>query len=71
MIVVWIFLLKRIDGSRIGRAWAAIREGEVAAAAMGVPTVRMKLLAFAMGAAVASFAFVHDPWRSLAETSLA
>jgi branched-chain amino acid transport system permease protein len=54
VIVIWIFLLKRVDNSRIGRAWAAIREDEVAAAAMGVPTVRMKLLAFAMGAAVAS-----------------
>jgi branched-chain amino acid transport system permease protein len=53
-IVVWIFLLRRIDASRVGRAWAAIREDEVAAAAMGVPTVQMKLLAFAMGAAVAS-----------------
>jgi len=53
-IVIWIFLLRRVDSSRIGRAWAAIREDEVAAAAMGVPTVRMKLLAFAMGAAVAS-----------------
>jgi branched-chain amino acid transport system permease protein len=55
VIVTWIFLLRRIDASRIGRAWAAIREDELAAAAMGVPTVRMKLLAFAMGAAVASF----------------
>src|SRR5436190_7808011 len=55
IIVVWIVLLRRINSSRVGRAWAAIREDEVAAAAMGVPTVRMKLLAFAMGAAVASF----------------
>jgi branched-chain amino acid transport system permease protein len=55
IIVVWIFFLKRINDSRVGRAWAAIREDEVAAASMGVATVRMKLLAFAMGAAVASF----------------
>ena len=55
VIVIWIFLLRRVDNSRIGRAWAAIREDEVAAAAMGVPTIRMKLGAFAMGAAVASF----------------
>jgi branched-chain amino acid transport system permease protein len=53
-IVAWIFLLRRINSSRIGRAWAAIREDELAAAQMGVPTVRMKLLAFAIGAAVAS-----------------
>ena len=55
VIVIWIFLIRRINDSRVGRAWAAIREDEVAAASMGVATVRMKLLAFAMGAAVASF----------------
>jgi branched-chain amino acid transport system permease protein len=54
VIVTWIFLLGRVNNSRVGRAWAAIREDELAAATMGVPTVRMKLLAFAMGAAVAS-----------------
>ncbi|MFL5799935.1 MAG: branched-chain amino acid ABC transporter permease [Actinomycetota bacterium] len=54
IIVLWIFLLRRLNDSRVGRAWAAIREDELAAAAMGIPTVRMKLLAFAMGAAVAS-----------------
>jgi branched-chain amino acid transport system permease protein len=58
VIVIWIFLLRRISDSRIGRAWAAIREDELAAAAMGVPTVRMKLAAFALGAAVASLAGV-------------
>ena len=55
VIVLWIFLLRRVNAGRVGRAWAAIREDEIAAAAMGVPTVRMKLGAFAMGAAVASF----------------
>ena len=55
VIVIWIFLLRRLNHSKIGRAWAAIREDELAAAAMGVPTVRMKLWAFAIGAAVASF----------------
>jgi branched-chain amino acid transport system permease protein len=58
VIAVWIFLLRRINDSRIGRSWAAIREDELAAAAMGIPTIRMKLLAFAIGAAVASFAGV-------------
>ena len=53
VIVVWIFLIRRLNDSRIGRAWAAIREDEVAAAAMGVATIRMKLWAFAIGAAVA------------------
>ncbi|MCE7947256.1 MAG: branched-chain amino acid ABC transporter permease [Chloroflexi bacterium CFX4] len=43
----------RLDNSPIGRAWTAIREDEVAAQAMGIPKVRMKLLAFAMGASFA------------------
>jgi branched-chain amino acid transport system permease protein len=63
VVVVWIFLLRRVNTGRVGRAWAAIREDEVAAAAMGVPTVRMKLGAFAMGAAVASFAgVIYAQW---------
>lgn len=45
-----IFVALRLQDSRIGRAWAAIREDEVAAAAMGVNTRNVKLLAFAMGA---------------------
>jgi branched-chain amino acid transport system permease protein len=40
----------RLQNSRIGRAWEAIREDEVAARAMGIDTTAMKLLAFAMGA---------------------
>lgn len=40
----------RLQDSRIGRAWAALREDEVAAAAMGINTRNIKLLAFAMGA---------------------
>ena len=40
----------RLEDSRIGRAWVAIREDEVAAAAMGINTRNVKLLAFAMGA---------------------
>jgi branched-chain amino acid transport system permease protein len=42
--------------SRIGRAWIAIREDEVAAASMGVPLVRTKLLAYAVGAALGGMA---------------
>jgi branched-chain amino acid transport system permease protein len=45
-----IFVAMRLQDSRIGRAWAAIREDEVAAAAMGINTRNVKLLAFAMGA---------------------
>ncbi|MDW8394616.1 MAG: branched-chain amino acid ABC transporter permease [Anaerolineae bacterium] len=43
----------RLKNSRIGRAWEAMREDDVAAVAMGVPIVRMKLLAFAVGASFA------------------
>ena len=45
-----IFVCLRLQNSRIGRAWEAIREDEVAARAMGIDTTRLKLLAFAMGA---------------------
>jgi branched-chain amino acid transport system permease protein len=45
-----IFVSIRLQDSRIGRAWIAIREDEVAAAAMGINTRNVKLLAFAMGA---------------------
>ncbi len=45
-----IFVSMRLERSRIGRAWVAIREDEVAAAAMGINTRNLKLLAFAMGA---------------------
>jgi len=53
-VIVWIVAITLLDRSRIGRAWVAIREDEVAAAAMGVPVVRMKLTAFAIGACTAS-----------------
>jgi branched-chain amino acid transport system permease protein len=49
-----ILVTRRLENSRIGRAWKAIREDEVAANAMGVPVVRMKLLGFAVGASFAS-----------------
>lgn len=45
-----IVIAYRLQDSRIGRAWAALREDEVAAAAMGINTRNTKLLAFAMGA---------------------
>ena len=45
-----IFICMRLQDSRIGRAWAAIREDETAAEAMGINTRNLKLLAFAMGA---------------------
>jgi branched-chain amino acid transport system permease protein len=45
-----IFISRRLENSRIGRAWVAIREDELAASAMGINTRNVKLLAFAMGA---------------------
>jgi len=45
-----IFISMRLEDSRIGRAWVAIREDEIAAAATGINTRNLKLLAFAMGA---------------------
>ncbi|MBI3989343.1 MAG: branched-chain amino acid ABC transporter permease [candidate division NC10 bacterium] len=54
MIVVLVILVnQRLKQSHIGRAWEAIREDEMAAVAMGVPLVRMKLFAFASGASFA------------------
>jgi branched-chain amino acid transport system permease protein len=47
-----VFVSQRLAGSRVGRAWNAMREDELAAEAMGVSTIKFKLLAFAMGAAV-------------------
>ncbi|EEA02272.1 inner-membrane translocator [Burkholderia sp. H160] len=48
LLVIWV--CTRLQHSRIGRAWAAIREDEIAAKAMGINTRDVKLLAFAMGA---------------------
>ncbi len=48
--VLIVLMSRRLEGSRIGRAWAAIREDEIAARAMGLNTKNLKLLAFAMGA---------------------
>ncbi|MDH5536682.1 MAG: branched-chain amino acid ABC transporter permease, partial [Betaproteobacteria bacterium] len=45
-----IFISVRLEDSRIGRAWIAIREDELAAGAIGINTRNIKLLAFAMGA---------------------
>ncbi|MGH2768266.1 MAG: ABC transporter permease subunit [Actinomycetota bacterium] len=54
--LLMVGVVLRLNNSRVGRAWAAIREDEVAAAAMGVPVVRMKLWAFAIGASTAGVA---------------
>src|SRR5271157_2598552 len=51
MVALLIFISVRLRDSRIGRAWMAIREDEIAAGAMGVDRTKFKLLAFAIGAA--------------------
>ena len=56
IIIVSIFLINNLRNSRLGRAWMAIREDEVAAAATGINTVTTKLLAFALGASFSGFA---------------
>jgi branched-chain amino acid transport system permease protein len=55
LIVGSVILVSNLQKSRLGRAWMAVREDEVAASAMGVNTVNIKLLAFAIGAAFSGF----------------
>ena len=56
VMVAVIIINLRLQNSRIGRAWEAIREDETAARAMGINTTRIKLLAFAMGASFGGIA---------------
>jgi branched-chain amino acid transport system permease protein len=50
LVIIGVVVCYRLENSRIGRAWMAIREDEVAAKAMGINTRNLKLLAFGMGA---------------------
>ena len=50
LVIVSVVICHRLERSRIGRAWMAIREDEIAAKAMGINTRNLKLLAFGMGA---------------------
>ena len=50
LVVLTVVICHRLESSRIGRAWMAIREDDIAAKAMGINVRNMKLLAFAMGA---------------------
>src|SRR3984957_4593426 len=51
LVAMLVFISIRLRDSRIGRAWMAIREDEIAAGAMGVDRTKFKLMAFAIGAA--------------------
>jgi branched-chain amino acid transport system permease protein len=56
LITFVVILVHNLQSSRLGRAWMAVREDETAAAASGVNTVTIKLLAFSIGAATSGFA---------------
>lgn len=55
-ILLTVIMIRHLDNSRVGRYWSAIREDEVAAAAMGVPVTKMKVLAFVIGASTSGVA---------------
>ena len=52
-VAITVFVLIRIQRSRIGRCWNYVREDEIAAQAMGIDTRWAKLIAFTLGAAIA------------------
>jgi ABC-type branched-subunit amino acid transport system permease subunit len=60
IVTIVMVMIYRVQESRIGRAWMAIREDELAAASNGLNTVTTKLLAFALGASTAGFAGVFN-----------
>lgn len=55
-LAVAVFVLRNLERSRLGRAWVAIREDELAASCMGIDVTRVKLAAFACGATLAGLA---------------
>jgi branched-chain amino acid transport system permease protein len=57
ILLVVLFVNLRLRDSRLGRAWIALREDEVAAVSMGIPLVKTKLLAYAIGAAFGGMSF--------------
>jgi branched-chain amino acid transport system permease protein len=67
-IVLVIFIDRRLEHSRVGRAWQAIREDEDAAELMGVPTFKFKLWAFAIGASIGGMAGVIFASKQIAIT---
>jgi branched-chain amino acid transport system permease protein len=56
LVMLTLFVNIRVRDSRLGRAWIALREDEVAAVSMGIPLVKTKLLAYALGAAFGGIA---------------
>jgi len=68
MIVFVFVVVRRLEHSRVGRAWQAIREDEDAAELMGVPTFAFKLWAFAMGASIGGMCGVLFAAKEIAIT---
>jgi len=58
LVLLTIFFVNRLENSRMGRAWIALRDDEIACQAMGIDKVKTKLAAFALGATWASLAGV-------------
>ncbi len=58
MVIVTIFVVNRLQNSRLGRAWVALREDDIACQAMGIDKTKTKLTAFALGATWAGMAGV-------------
>jgi branched-chain amino acid transport system permease protein len=56
ILLIVLFVNLRVRDSRLGRAWVALREDEVAAVSMGIPLVKTKLMAYAIGAAFGGMA---------------
>jgi branched-chain amino acid transport system permease protein len=50
LVLITIFVIRRLERSKMGRAWIAVREDEIAASAMGIPLMRTKLWAYGIGA---------------------
>ncbi|THB79910.1 MAG: branched-chain amino acid ABC transporter permease, partial [Desulfobulbaceae bacterium] len=55
MVIITIFVVNRLQDSRLGRAWIALREDEIACQAMGIDKMKTKLVAFSLGALWAGF----------------
>ena len=63
-VILFIFIFYSLEHSRVGRAWTAIREDEVAAESLGINPLKYKVMAFAIGAASAGFAGVMTAAQS-------
>jgi ABC-type branched-subunit amino acid transport system permease subunit len=64
MLLVVMTVVHNVDRSRIGRGWRALRENDMAAETMGMPTKRLKLLAFVFGSAIAGLSgAVFAAWQ--------